>query len=133
LREEQGFCYQISCDLALFEDTGCLEISAGLDPECREQAILAINAELEQLIKVGPDEEELARAKKVAITANKLALESTGAHMAWAAEGLMFDEEIVSPQVSRERLLPVTADDVRRVAAQIFIPSNRATAEIRSL
>lgn len=133
LREEQGFCYQISCDLALFEDTGCLEISAGLDPECREQAILAINAELEQLIKVGPDEEELARAKKVAITANKLALESTGAHMAWAAEGLMFDGEIVSPQVSRERLLPVTAADLRRVAAQIFIPSNRATAEIRSL
>jgi len=133
LREEQGFCYQISCDLALFDDTGCLEISAGLDPECREQAMRAIDKELAQLIKVGPDEDELARAKKIAITANKLALESTAAHMAWAAEGLMFDGEIMSPQASRERLLPVTADDVRQIARKIFDSNNRATAEIRSL
>lgn len=133
LREEQGFCYQISCDLALFDDTGCLEISAGLDPECREETLQAIDHEVAQLAKIGPDEEELARAKRVAITANKLALESTGAHMAWAAEGLLFDGEIISPQASRERLLPVTADDVREIARSIFRPENRAMAEIRSL
>lgn len=133
LREERGLCYHISSDLAMFEDTGSLEISMGLDPESREEALQTIHREIKQLIREGPSHEELERAKKIAITANKIALESTAAQMAWVAESLLFEGDIISPAESRARLLPVTTEDVRAMAEKIFSPANQAIAEIRSL
>ena len=133
LREERGLCYHISSDLAMFEDTGSLEISMGLDPESREEALQTIHREIKQLIREGPSHEELERAKKIAITANKIALESTAAQMAWVAESLLFEGDIISPAESRARLLPVTTEDVRAMAEKIFSAANQAIAEIRSL
>ena len=133
LREERGLCYHISSDIALFDDTGSLEISLGLDPESREEALQAIHREIMVLTNEGPSQEELERAKKIAITANKIALESTSAQMAWVAESLLFEGQIITPADSRARLLPVTREDVMRVAEKIFSRSNQAIAEIRSL
>jgi predicted Zn-dependent peptidase len=133
LREEQGLCYHIASDLALFDDTGSLEISLGLDPEHRDQALDTIQAEIQQLIDDGPTHEELERAKKIAITANKIALESTAAQMAWVAESLLFEGNIISPAESRARLLPVKPEHVRAIARKIFAPANQAIAEIRAL
>lgn len=133
LREERGLCYHISSDLALFEDTGSLEISLGLDPEARDEALQTIHREIKQLIREGPSHEELERAKKIAITANKIALESTAAQMSWAAESLLFEGHIITPAESRARLIPVTPADIRAIAETIFAPANQAIAEIRSL
>jgi predicted Zn-dependent peptidase len=133
LREEKGLCYHVSSDLALFEDTGSLEISLGLDPDSRDEAIEMIFKEIRQLSREGPSAAELDRAKKIAITSNKIALESTSAQMAWAAESLMFEGDISAPADSRARLLPVTTDDVREMAEQVFATSRQAMAEIRPL
>jgi predicted Zn-dependent peptidase len=131
LREEHGLCYHVSSDLALFHDTGSLEISLGLDPESRDEAFEIILKEVKQLAREGPTEEELERAKNIAITSNKIALESTAAQMAWVGESLLFEGEIISPAASRARLLPVTCEDIRQIAEEIFTPSNQAVAEIR--
>jgi predicted Zn-dependent peptidase len=133
LREEKGLCYHVSSDLALLEDTGSLEISLGLDPDSRDEAIEIIFKEIRQLSREGPSLEELDRAKKIAITSNKIALESTSAQMAWAAESLMFEGDIISPADSRARLLPVTTNDIRELSEQIFTTSRQAMAEIRPI
>jgi predicted Zn-dependent peptidase len=133
LREEKGLCYHVSSDLALFEDTGSLEISLGLDPDSRDEALEIIFQEIQQLQREGPTEEELERAKKIAITSSKIALESTSSQMAWVAESLMFEGDIITPADSRARLLPVTPEDVRSIAEQIFEVSHQAIAEIRPL
>ena len=133
LREDRGLCYHISSDIALFDDTGSLDISAGLDPDSRDEALKAIHHELKQLVTEGPSDEELERAKKIAVTANKIALESTAAQMAWVAESLLFEGAIITPAESRARLMPVTPEDVQKMAVQIFSPANQAIAEIRSL
>jgi len=133
LREERGLCYHVSSDIALFEDTGSLEISMGLDPESRDEALQTIHREIKQLVQEGPSHEELERAKKIAITANKIALESTSAQMAWVAESLLFEGEIITPADSRARLLPVTTEEVRQMAEKIFSARNQAIAEIRAL
>ncbi len=133
LREERGICYHISSDIALFDDTGSLEISLGLDPESREEALQLIHREIMTLTNEGPTQEELERAKKIAITANKIALESTSAQMAWVAESLLFEGRIITPADSRARLLPVTREEVMRVAEKIFSRDHQAIAEIRSL
>lgn len=133
LREDKGLCYHVSSDLALFEDTGSLEISIGLDPEAREEALRLIDAELRDLSQNGPSLDELERAKQIAISSNKFALESTFAQMSWVAESLLFEGEIITPADYRDRLMPVTVQDVRRVARSLFVPHNQAMAEIRAL
>ncbi|MFY7817145.1 MAG: M16 family metallopeptidase [Akkermansiaceae bacterium] len=131
LREEKGLCYHVSSDLALFEETGSLEISLGLDPDSRNEAMEIIEREIHDLAHHGPTSAELDRAKKIAITSHKIALESTSAQMAWAAESLMFEGQIITPEESRARIMPVTQDQIRTIAQQIFQQDGRAIAEIR--
>jgi len=130
LREERGLCYQISSDVSLFEETGAFEINAGLDPESCDEALDCIEQEINDLTQNGPLEEELRRAKRLAISQSKLAFESTAAHAAWAGEGLLDFGHIPSPAQWRESVLAVTAGDVRSIAREIFLSGIRAHAEI---
>lgn len=131
LREELGLSYNISSDVVQFHDTGCFEISAGLDPQSRDKALETIGAQLDEMANLGPSEAELERAKNIALTQHKLAMESTAAHMSWAAESLLFDHVIMTPQQSREKMMSLTCRDLKGIAHQIFQVKNRAYAEIR--
>lgn len=130
LREERGLCYQIGSDVSLFHDTGAFEISAGLDPEARDEAMECIFREIGSLVADGPRPGELERAKRLAISQSKLAFESTGAHVAWAGEGVMDYGEIPTPQEWRARVSAVTAEDVHRAACLVFSGRKPAMAEI---
>jgi predicted Zn-dependent peptidase len=133
LREERGLCYQISSDVSLFDETGAFEINAGLDPESYDEALDCIEREISDLAANGPLEEELRRAKRLAISQSKLAFESTAAHAAWAGEGLLDFGRIPSPAQWRENVLAVTADEVRAIAREVFLTDIRAHAEILPL
>ncbi|MCU0777170.1 MAG: insulinase family protein [Akkermansiaceae bacterium] len=133
LREERGLCYQISSDVTLFHETGAFEINAGLDPEARGEAIACIHREIRDLVANGPRDGELERAKRLAIAQSKLAFESTSAHAAWAGEGLLDFGRIPSRDEWRDRVLAVTAADIRTIARAVFHDQNPAVAEIRPL
>ncbi len=131
LREERGLCYQIGSDVTLFRETGAFEISAGLDPESKEEAIACILREIDSLVRDGPRPGELDRAKKLTIAQSKLAFESTGSHAAWAGEGVLDFKKIPLPAEWRARILAVTDDEVRSIAAEIFGGRSPSVAEIR--
>lgn len=131
LREERGLCYQVGSELSLFEETGALQILAGLDPESREESLKTLFKETEDLAQNGPRPGELERAKRLAIAQSKLGFESTSAHCAWVGEGLLFFGHIPSPQQARENLLQVTDPQVQAIAKQIFA-QKPAMAEIRA-
>lgn len=131
LREERGLCYQIGSETSLFHETGALQIIAGLDPDSREESLETIFKETKDLATNGARPGELDRAKRLAISQSKQAFESTTSHAAWAGEGLLFFNQIPSPQEARENLLQVTDAQIQSIAQHIF--SNLpATAEIRS-
>jgi predicted Zn-dependent peptidase len=130
LREERGLCYQISSDVTFFDETGAFEISAGLDPESRDEALECIDRELADLVANGPRAGELDRAKRLTIAQSKLAFESTSAHAAWAGEGLLDFGEIPSPAAWRETILAVTDTQVQAIAREIFHQQKPAIAEI---
>lgn len=130
LREERGLCYQIGSDVTHFHDAGAFEISAGLDPDAREEALGCILREIESLVADGPRPGELERAKRLAIAQSKLAFESTGTHVAWAGEGVLDFGGIPSPREWRARVAAVTADDVHRAARLVFLDKEPAMAEI---
>jgi len=131
LREERGLCYQIGSDVTLFDETGAFEITAGLDPEARDEALACIHREIHDLASHGPRPGELDRAKRLAITHGKLAFESTAAHAAWAGECLLDLGRIPSHTEWRERVQNVTDRDILHIAREIFLQKNHATAEIR--
>jgi predicted Zn-dependent peptidase len=131
LREERGLCYQVGSELSLFEETGALQILAGLDPESREESLKTLFKETEDLAQNGPRPGELERAKRLAIAQSKLGFESTSAHCAWIGEGLLFFGHIPSPQQARENLLQVTDPQVQTIAKQIFA-QKPAMAEIKA-
>ena len=130
LREERGLCYQISSDVAFFEETGAFEISAGLDPESRDEALSCIQREIDDLVANGPHPGELDRAKRLTIAQSKLAFESTGAHAAWAGEGVLDFGLVPSPAEWRARIMAVTEADVWASAREVFLNQIPAMAEI---
>ncbi|MEY3897765.1 MAG: hypothetical protein RLZZ214_3286 [Verrucomicrobiota bacterium] len=130
LREERGLCYQISSDVTFFDETGAFEVSAGLDPESREEALACIHREIADLVTNGPRPGELDRAKRLTIAQSKLAFESTGAHAAWAGEGLLDFGRIPFPAEWRATIMAVTDADVQAIAREVFLDQTPSMAEI---
>lgn len=130
LREERGLCYQISSDVTFFDETGAFEISAGLDPESRDEALACIQREIDELVANGPRTGELDRAKRLTIAQSKLAFESTSAHAAWAGEGLLDFDRIPFPAEWRATIMAVTDADVQAIAREVFLDQTPSMAEI---
>ena len=130
LREERGLCYQISSDVTFFDETGAFEVSAGLDPESRDEALACIYREIDDLVANGPRAGELDRAKRLTIAQSKLAFESTGSHAAWAGEGVLDFGHIPSPADWRATILAVTDAEVQEAAREIFHGKKPSVAEI---
>ena len=130
LREERGLCYQISSDVTFFDETGAFEISAGLDPDARDEALACIYREIADLVALGPRPGELDRAKKLTIAQSKLAFESTGSHAAWAGEGVLDFNRVPSPAEWRSQVMAVTDAEVRAIAETIFKDQQPSIAQI---
>lgn len=130
LRERRGLCYHVGTDVALLEETGALEVTAGLEPAQRNLALDCIWRELDDLARRGPTDDELARAKRYTIGQSKIGFESTAAHLGWAAESLLHHGRIIDPAEARDAIRQVTADEVGALAANLFDRNRTATAEI---
>ena len=131
LREKRGLCYQISSDVSFLHETGAFEIHAGLAPEGRNAALECIHAEIIDLATRGPADGELERAKRLAISQNKQAIESTAAHATWAGECLLEFGRIPHPLEWRDQVLGVTREEIQSIASQIFSGQTPAMAEIK--
>lgn len=130
LREKRGLCYQISCDVNLFAEAGSLEIHAGLAPESRGESLDCIHRELDDLRRHGPRADELARAKRLAVSQTKMAMESTAAHASWAGDCLLQYDRVVAPEEIRAEWEKVTVDEVQAIACEVLDESRLALAEI---
>ena len=130
LREKRGLCYHVSCDASFFEDAGSFEIHSGLSPKGREEALGCIERELEDLAKNGPQAEELARAKRLAASQTKMAMESTPAHGSWAGDSLLQYGKIITPAEALAIWQAVSAEEIRDVVAEM-LSAPRAMAEIK--
>lgn len=130
LREERGLCYAVSSDLSLFDDTGCFEVSSGLDPDSESEAISCILEEIQDLIQHGPQPGELERAKRLSIAQSKLAFESTESHNSWIGESLCAFNDIPTISSCRASIQAVTEADMQHAAQLIFDQKPYAMAKI---
>jgi predicted Zn-dependent peptidase len=131
LREKRGLCYHVSCDADFFEDVGSFEIHTGLAPKGRGQALDCIRRELEDIQKNGPRADELARAKRLAVSQTKMALESTASHASWVGDCLLHYDRMIHPTEVRAIWEKISIEDVQAVASELLPYGAHAMAEIK--
>ena len=123
VRERHGLCYSIQSSFQLFEETGLFAISGGFDTQRASSALQLTAKEIRRVLDVKVSARELKRTKDYLLGTFRLGLEGTGNQMMYIGESLLNNGRVVQPAETIAGLQAVTAEDVQRVAADVFEPS----------
>ena len=123
VRERRGLCYSIQSSFQLFEETGVFTVSGGFDVQRAVAALRLTAKEIRRLMDTKVTAPELKRTKDYLLGSFRLGLEGTGNQMMYIAESLLNYGRVVRPEETIAGIQAVTADDVRRVAEDVFEPS----------
>jgi predicted Zn-dependent peptidase len=123
IREDRGLAYSVYSTPSLFEDTGDLVISAGLDADNLPKTLRLILRELRRLAETPPSAAELRRARDYVLGQIDLGQESTENQMNWIGEQLLGYGRIFSPNEVKRRLREITPSQIRGVAQDFFRPN----------
>ncbi|GAB3230275.1 pitrilysin family protein [Glycomyces halotolerans] len=120
IREERGLAYSVRSGESYFGDTGSFSVYAGCSPDNSREVRDLILAELANVAESGVTDEELRRGKKMYQVGVLMAMEDSGARMDWLgrSELLYGEQETIEHDLARNDA--VTAEAVRRVAADIM-------------
>lgn len=130
LREQEGLCYQVQSDLMVFEEAGLLQVFFATDPKHLPRALKRLDGVLAALRESGPTLTEVEEARGSLLGQTRIALETTGAQMSWAAETLLSHGECIPPQKALDELASVTLEDTRETAARILQPAGLCLAAV---
>ncbi len=120
VRERQGLAYYISCSTDDYTDTGTIATNAGVSLDGIDNAITAILAEYKKITGENVPAEELKKAKEYLKGKVILRLEDSEEYAHLLAKYDVLYGKPKTPEEIFEAVDKVTADDVRRVAGQIF-------------
>lgn len=123
VRERRGLCYSIQSSYQLFEETGVFAVSGGFDSQRALAALKLTAKEIRRVVDTRVGARELKRTKDYLLGTFRLGLEGTGNQMMFLGESLLNYGRVVRPEETIEGLQAVTADDVRRVAEDVFEPT----------
>jgi predicted Zn-dependent peptidase len=130
VREKRGLAYAVYSFTALYAGTGQIGLYVGTRGDNLREALKVVAGELERFAEDPASEAELARAKENAKGRTVLALESTAARMNRLGSALLSDLPLLTVDEVLERVDAVTLDDVRALAAELFVPAELSVAGI---
>jgi predicted Zn-dependent peptidase len=130
VRERHGFAYAIQSGVHLFADTGMLAITAGLERRRTGKAVELIVREIDKLKTTLVGSRDLGRAKDYAIGQIRLGLEGTTNQMMWVGEHFVALGHLITPEECIAALSAVTAEDIRKLAADICCTRRTSLAMI---
>jgi len=130
VRERHGLAYSVHSSVHLFEDSGAMVVSAGLDRKRTYKAAELIISEISRLKEQPVGRRELMMAKEYVIGQLKLGLESTTHHMMWIGDNLMSYGRFITPEEVIERVQKVDAEDIGELARTIFHDAKTSLAMI---
>ena len=122
VREKHGLAYAVQSSFQYFDETGALVVSAGLDRVRAADALRLIAREVARMREKTVSRDELQRARDYLQGQFRLGLEGTGSQMQWIGETLANYGRFVKPEEVLGRLLAVTAEEMRQVAAELLVP-----------
>lgn len=118
VREKRGLAYYVAAGTDEYHDTGVLAIGAGLGLDKIEEAIKVILGEIKD-IRV--TDEELVRAKNYFKGRMVLQLEDTFRVASYYTSQELLENKIETPDEVLAKVDKVLAEDVQRVAKDIFV------------
>jgi predicted Zn-dependent peptidase len=122
IREKRGLAYYVEAMPDFYTDSGYLLTRAGVKLAEIDEAIKVTRRELQKLIDKKVGIQELKKAKEFLKGRMVLALEDSYAVASRYAAQVLLERKIRTPEEAMRLVDKVTADDVQRVAKDIFKP-----------
>jgi len=120
IREERGLAYAVFSHLTTYTDAGMITVYAGCANEKVDEVVDLTLAELRELRLTPAPADELRRAKDHLKGSLMLSLESTSSRMSHLARQELYFGRHFSLDELLDNIERVTADDVLRVASDLF-------------
>jgi predicted Zn-dependent peptidase len=120
VREKRGLAYAVFSGLNTYRDAGALTVYAGCATESVGEVVDLVVEDLKALKRMPVEPEELRRAKDHLKGNLMLSLENTASRMSNLARQEIYFERQVSLDETLDGIERVTADDVQRVARDLF-------------
>jgi predicted Zn-dependent peptidase len=130
VREEAGLAYSVYSVPDFFRDAGMLSIHMGVLPERGREALKRTREELERLRHDGPDDEEVAAARRQLKGAIVMDNESLSSRMIQLAHEEIYRDRYTALEQQIERVLSVTREQVTEAARRYLDPSRFALAAL---
>lgn len=121
MRDELGICYYVKTENDIFTDHGMLTICAGIDNKRIEAGVEGILSECERLKMEKVSDEELNKVKDYIAGTTMLELETSDSRAEFFAYEEIMKKSIETPEQQIEKIRNVKADDIMRLANQIFV------------
>jgi len=130
VREKRGLAYYVRAMGGNYQDTGVFSIGSGVQVGKISEALQVIAAELQKVKATLAGEKEMQKAKEYIKGKSTLALEDNQVRLDWFFERAAFFPEIDAPAVAFKKIDAVTAEDVQKVARELFRPGKLTLAVI---
>ena len=128
VRERRGLAYAVGSYTEQYIERGVVAMYIGTREENVGEACEIIGRELANLRDRGITAEELERAKEHVKGRMVLGLEATGMRMMRLARATLFDVPLLSLDEMLQRVEQVSAEDVARLAAELYDPERLSAA-----
>ena len=122
IREKYGFTYNLESNYTAYSDTGNFSVYLGTDQNYLDKTISLVQKELKMLVdtKLGPL--QLKKAQKQFIGQIAISEESNANKMINNGRSLLSFGKISHIKSVNEKIMAITAEDMRQVAQEVFDP-----------
>jgi predicted Zn-dependent peptidase len=120
VREKRGLAYAVSSGLSAYRDAGSFTIYAGCANEAVGEVVDLVVEELRGVKRSAVPPAELQRAKDHLKGSLMLGLENTASRMSHLARQAIYFDRVLDLDETLAGVEGVTADDVQRVAGDLF-------------
>ncbi|MCJ7769299.1 MAG: insulinase family protein, partial [Dehalococcoidales bacterium] len=130
IRDRLGLAYSINSFVEHLSDTGAMVIYAGVDPKNLELAIQVVLGQLSLLKEETVSEQELIKAREMAKGRLLLRLEDSRSVAGWLGGQEVLTGNILNINQVVSIIDAITADEIRRLAQELFIDSQLRLAVV---
>lgn len=120
LREKNGWVYSVECGYTQFSDTGMVTVSLGCDKSNLDKCISTIHKELTRLQETPLSERRLKAAKKQLLGQMAISGDNGEVQCLSMGKSLLAYGKVYSSKENRDLIEGVTAEDIRRMACEVF-------------
>ncbi len=129
VREKRGLAYSVRAWAQRYTDTAYIAVQAGVEPDNLTEATRVIMSVLKKLKTSKIKEEELLKAKEYILGHKDIQNEKTDTIATSIASEIVHTNNVTTTATLKKNLKKVTADDIKRIAKDLFV-SNKLTLAI---